>query len=368
MTTRVCLVGLIAGGHSGVPRYAVKLVQGLDEVAGEYPDVDLQLLTTPEGAAETSTRTIETTTTFARGRSVNAGPGRLLLEQVSARRAGADLLHFFDTTGPILSPRSPFVTTVHDASLYRGFRRSKNFYKHLIYPWALEHARAVVAISQSAKDDIGTFVPVDPEKIKVVHSGPGLSPRHDAPAVDADRGRALLYVGAIGTNKNLPVLVRAFNELDPDLGARLVIAGRPGDGFDAVSSAISEGAARDRIELRTNASDDDIEHLYATSAALFLPSTYEGFGFTPLEAMARGCPVVESDIPSLREISGDGALLVRPDDQAGWRDAMRRVLTDPDLAARLQERGSATVARYSWTATARGVLEVLRSTAATLRP
>ena len=50
MSVRVCLVGLIAGGHSGVPRYAVKLVEGLDAVAADHPDVDLQLLTTPEGA------------------------------------------------------------------------------------------------------------------------------------------------------------------------------------------------------------------------------------------------------------------------------------------------------------------------------
>jgi glycosyltransferase involved in cell wall biosynthesis len=368
MSMRVCLVGLIAGGHSGVPRYAVKLVEGLDAVVADHPDVDLQLLTTPEGAEETATRGIETVTTRASGRFANAGPGRLLLEHLRARSARADLLHFFDTTGPVLAPRAAFVATVHDASAYRGFRRSKNFYKHRLYPWALGHATAVVAVSQSAKEDIGRVVAVDADKVKVVHSGPGLSPRRRIAAATRERDRTLLYVGNIGTNKNLPILVRAFDELDPDLGARLVIAGRPGDGFDDVTAAIAAGRARDRIELQTDASDDEIELLYASSAALFLPSTYEGFGFTPLEAMARGCPVVESDIPSLREVSGDGALLVRPDDQAGWLDAMRRVLTDRELAAGLQERGSETVARYSWEKTARGVLEVFRSAAATLRP
>lgn len=368
MSVRVCLVGLIAGGHSGVPRYAVKLVEGFDAVAGEYPDIDLQLLTTPEGAAETATRTIETVTTRAGGRFANAGPGRLLLEHLRARRAHADLLHFFDTTGPVLAPRSAFVATVHDASAYHGFRRSKNFYKQKLYPWALRRAAAVIAVSQSAKDDISRVVPVDTAKIHVVHSGPGLSLRRETAPAAVARDRTLLYVGNIGTNKNLPILVRAFDELDPDLGARLVIAGRPGDGFDDVITAIAGGRARDRIELQTNASDVDIELLYATSAALFLPSTYEGFGFTPLEAMARGCPVVESDIPSLREVSGDGALLVQPDDQAGWRDAMQRVLTDADVVADLQARGALTVGRYSWEATARGVLEVFRAAAATLRP
>jgi glycosyltransferase involved in cell wall biosynthesis len=368
MGVRVCLVGLIAGGHSGVPRYAVKLVEGLDAVAADYPDVSLKLLTTPKGERETSTRAIETVTTRAGGRFANSGPGRLLLEHLRARSADADLLHFFDTTGPVLAPRSPFVATVHDASAYRGFRRSKNFYKHRLYPWALQHAAAVIAVSQSAKDDITGVVPVDAAKIHVVHSGPGLSPRHDGAPAQRERDRTLLYVGNIGTNKNLPILIRAFGELTPGLGARLVIVGRPGDGFGDVTATIADSPARDRIELQTAASDEDIERLYAGSAALVLPSTYEGFGFTPLEAMARGCPVVESDIPALREVSGDGALLVRPDDQAGWRDAMQRVLTDSDLAATLQARGSETVARYSWEATARGVLEVFRSTAARLRP
>jgi glycosyltransferase involved in cell wall biosynthesis len=368
MSVRVCLVGLIAGGHSGVPRYTVKLIEGFDSVAGEYPDVDLRLLTTPEGAEETQTRAIETVTTRAGGRFANAGPGRLLLEQLRARRAHADLLHFFDTTGPVLAPRSAFVATVHDANAYRGFRRSKSFYKHRLYPWALRHAAAVIAVSQSAKDDIGRVVPVDAAKIHVVHSGPGLSPRRETAPVPGERDRTLLYVGNIGANKNLPIVIRAFDELAPDLGARLVIAGRPGDGYDEVAAAVTAGRARDRIELLMDASDDDIERLYATSAALFLPSTYEGFGFTPLEAMARGCPVVESDIPALREVSGDGALLVRPDDQEGWRDAMRRVLTEPDVAADLQSRGTSTVARFSWEATARGVLEVFRAATATLRP
>ena len=264
--------------------------------------------------------------------------------------------------------RAAFVATVHDASAYRGFRRSKNFYKHRLYPWALRNAAAVIAVSQSAKDDIGQVVRVDPGKIQVVHSGQGLSPRTEVVPSPGARDRTLLYVGNIGTNKNLPILIRAFHSLDLDLGARLVIAGRPGDGFDDVTATIAAGGGRDRIDLQTNASDDDIEHLYATSAALFLPSTYEGFGFTPLEAMARGCPVVESDIPSLREISGDGALLVRPEDQAGWRDAMQRVLTDRALTLDLQARGARTVGRYSWEATAHGVLEVFRATAARLRP
>ena len=64
-----------------------------------------------------------------------------------------------------------------------------------------------------------------------------------------------------------------------------------------------------------NASDSDVDLLYRNALALLLPSEYEGFGFTPLEAMARDCPAVASDIPAVREVSGTGALLVAVNDE-----------------------------------------------------
>jgi phosphatidylinositol alpha-mannosyltransferase len=92
--------------------------------------------------------------------------------------------------------------------------------------------------------------------------------------------------------------------------------------------------------------------------ALLLPSTYEGFGFTPLEAMARGCPVLASDIPALREIAGDGAHLLPPHAEERWREAIEQVAGDAAFREGLRARGTATVARYSWDSTARGVLEL----------
>jgi glycosyltransferase involved in cell wall biosynthesis len=75
--------------------------------------------------------------------------------------------------------------------------------------------------------------------------------------------------------------------------------------------------------------------------------------------MARGCPVVASDIPAVREISGSGALLVAPDDLSGWADALRRVVEDDGLRTQLSALGVETVARYSWDETARRVAHLL---------
>ncbi|HZM17945.1 MAG TPA: glycosyltransferase, partial [Gaiellaceae bacterium] len=143
------------------------------------------------------------------------------------------------------------------------------------------------------------------------------------------------------------------------------LAGRPGEGYDALQAELERSTRRADVELRTDASDAEIEGLYRGASALVLPSLYEGFGFTPLEAMSRGCPVVASDIPAVREVSGDGALLV-PLEERAWADALDRVASDEGLRDELRERGRSTVARYSWDETARGVCRLFEELGASL--
>lgn len=348
----VCLVGLVAGGSSGVPRYASALSRGLDRVQHEYPELRLTFLTNPAGVETTPLANVETrVVTFGGGRAT-MGPLRLAVEHVLARRARAELLHFFDTTGPVLAPSRPFVATAHDATIAYGYNPVRGGYKRRLYPWALRRAKAVVAVSAFARDEVVRHFGADPATIHVVHSGPGLS-SPDGPVAPVPAGGSyLLYVGNLAANKNLPFLVRAFGASETP--ARLILAGRPGEGFDELEAELATSRRRSDVELRTQASDAEIEGLYRSATALVLPSTYEGFGFTPLEAMSRGCPVVASDIPALREVSGDGALLV-PLEESLWADALRRVTQDEALRAELKVRGASTVARYSWDETARGV-------------
>ncbi|MDX6414371.1 MAG: hypothetical protein QOH23_1781 [Gaiellaceae bacterium] len=357
---RIGLVGLVAGGHSGVPRYAATLASALDRVA-PHAELELFLLTTASAAEAIAPRHIEVSVVAGRSRRVNAGPLRLVIEHTRLRSVQADLLHFFDLTGPILAPRRPFVATIHDASAAHGFRRFHNAYKKPLYPWALRQASAAIAVSAFAKDEAVRYFGGDPGKIVVVHSGPGFSNAEAEGEASPDRRESdfLLYVGNLGVNKNLPLLISAFHQAD--LQVRLLLAGRPREGYEAVRDAVAAGPARDRIELVTQASDSEVDRLYRSAIALALPSTYEGFGFTPLEAMARGCPVIASDIPAIREVSGSGAMLVPAEDESAWVEAMRTVVGDESVRANLRSRGAATVKRYSWDTTAENVLAVFRS-------
>ena len=357
----VCLVALVAGGHSGVPRYAATLARAVDRVSSDYTELSLSMLATAKGAEAVDPQRIAVRIVAGQSPRVNAGAARLVLEHAVVLRERYDLLHYFDASGPVLARSRRFVGTIHDAAFMHGFRRVHNYYKRLLYPWSLSHASAVVAVSQFAKDEAVRYFGVDPAKVRVVHSGPGFVPEITAGPRARDNGRPyLLYVGNLGGNKNLPFLVRVFHRAN--LPVRLILAGRPCGRLSALAAAIAAGPAADRIEIVNDVGDDELDGLYRSAIALVLPSTYEGFGFTPLEAMARGCPVLMSDLPALREVSGTGAMLLPVGADDAWVDAMRRISESKDLRAALRARGEATASRFSWEETARRVLDLLAQT------
>jgi glycosyltransferase involved in cell wall biosynthesis len=173
--------------------------------------------------------------------------------------------------------------------------------------------------------------------------------------VRREDGGFLLYVGDLSRHKNLEFLVDVVARAD----VPLVLAGRPGDGYSELTRHLAASSADVRVV--SGPTDAEIERLYGSAVATVLPSRYEGFGFTPLEAMARDCPVLASDIPAVREVSGDGALLLPLDDQAKWVAAVREVTADERLRTDLRARGRETVGRYSWERTARELCDVFRA-------
>jgi glycosyltransferase involved in cell wall biosynthesis len=369
----VCLVGLIAAGHSGVARYAFALTRALDAVSHEFPRLRLSLLTTEQASTTIGVRRLDVHTLRFGGRTARIGPLRVVLEQLRLVTQRTDLLHFFDLTGPLLVPWRAYVTTIHDAASARGFthsaklQRVRRAYKRRLHPWAVRHSTAAVAVSEFAKAEAVRHFGADPSKVVVVHSGPGLTSAGTSVQIHRRLPSSpfVLFVGNLSANKNLPFLVRAFELADES--TRLVLAGRPGYDFGALRDAIDTSPARRRIDIIDDVSDAEVDALYRSATALALPSVYEGFGFTALEAMARGCPVVASDIPSIREVSGTGAKLLPPGDEAAWAGALRRIVNDKNLRAELKAKGLRTASRYSWETAAREICEVFTSLESKLR-
>ncbi|HJT37485.1 MAG TPA: glycosyltransferase family 1 protein, partial [Actinomycetota bacterium] len=212
------------------------------------------------------------------------------------------------------------------------------------------------AVADATAERLG----VDRARIAVVHHGISdrfrTRPPDDAIAAECARysvqpGHYFLYVGKVELRKNVTTLVRAL-ALQPGL-EQLVVVGPPGFGADQVTDEIERRGLTSRVTITGHVADDDLISLMAGARALVHPSGFEGFGFTPLEAMALGTPALASRAGSLPEVLGDGALFLEALDADEWSDAMIRIQDDPTFAGSLVERGRRRAAAFTWERAAR---------------
>ena len=120
--------------------------------------------------------------------------------------------------------------------------------------------------------------------------------------------------------------------------------------------------ARDKIILEPYADDARIESLYAGAAALVFPSLDEGFGLPPLEAMARGVPVLCSRRRPMLNFLGAAPIWFDPEDSSTLWRALDQITDDPTTAAEAAQRGLAQAAKFSWAICAKETLEAYRQT------
>ncbi len=294
---------------------------------------------------------------------------------------GASLYH---ATEHLLLPlRAPTVLTVHDLIFRRYPRHHKRlnrWYLNATMPLFCRRADHIIAVSEQSKRDVIAAYGIPPDKITVIYEAadPRFCPQ-PVETVAAVRARYrlperyLLFVGTIEPRKNLGRLLAAFERLHAaGLTDALVIVGKRGWLYDDFFARLENSPAKGAVIFPGFVPDADLPAVYAGAQALAFPSEFEGFGLPVLEAMACGTPVVCSNTSSLPEITsslpsqGGGAggvgaaLLIDPLDADALTDALRRVLSEPDLAADLRARGSAQAARFSWERAAAETLAVYR--------
>lgn len=234
---------------------------------------------------------------------------------------------------------------------------------------AIHRGAHVVTPSQAVASEVVSRLGARPEQVHPVHWAPRPLGRGDVLAGRKRAGgdRYVFALGTIEPRKDLPLLVRAFDQAaasDPAL--RLVGVGARGWGASAFDAAVAAAAHRDRITWLDSADDATIADLLAGAHAFAYPSIYEGFGLPPLEAMAAGVPVIASAIPTLEEVLGDAAVLVPPGDIDALAAALLAVDADRAIRTARVVAGRARAARYSWDDAADGVLGALEA-AATVR-
>jgi glycosyltransferase involved in cell wall biosynthesis len=253
----------------------------------------------------------------------------------------------------LLAARVPQITVVHDLLPLRypaEYPRQQYYFRHFV-PAVLRSSRAIVVTSESTRRDLLRFYRgVPPDSIHVIPGGYDAR-RFTAEAADSppEGEPYALYVGNVMPHKNLLGLVEAFDAVARRFPARLVVRGwgRPAH-VRALRERIDALGLAPRIDWRPYAPAEDLPRLYRQARMLLLPSLYEGFGLTLLEAMACGTPVITSNVSSMPEVVGDAALLVEPADPEALAAAMLSVFTDDALAVDLGGRGRVRASLFSW--------------------
>ena len=295
-----------------------------------------------------------------------------------ATRLQLDVLHSPYIVKPYLLP-CPSVVTIYDVLPLRYpttlSPRGRRFYR-LALRRAARSARSLITISTVSRDDLAFHLRIPRERIVVtpLAAAPSFTPQPVDEITDMRLRYGLprhyvLYVGSNKPHKNIDRLLRAWERVIPELPASLtdtvlVIAGKFDPRYPLPATIANERGLSERVKILPGVSDDDLPALYSGALLFVFPSSYEGFGLPPLEAMACGTPVVCAYAGSLPEVVGEAALTVDPHNMHEIAEGILRVLRSPDLARFLRERGQRQAARFSWRATAQATLDVYEHVAA----
>lgn len=290
---------------------------------------------------------------------------------LAARRGKVDLVHVPYFAAPLRQPM-PFVVTIHDAipfalPEYRGGRVMSGYLR--LVGSAARRARLILTDSEFSAGDIHRYLDIPNEKIRPIPLAVGAENRpacgvEDEQRLDAVRQRFglarpfVLNVGGFDRRKNLPALIEGFARALPGLQQEidLVIVGAPhsdnAEFFPPLQPIIGRYGVGERVCLTGFVSEQDKLDLYRAATVFVFPSTYEGFGLNPLEAMACGTPVISSNRASLPEVVGEAGLTIDPTPES-IAAALVTVLNDGNLRESLCQRGLERAQPFSWRETAR---------------
>jgi glycosyltransferase involved in cell wall biosynthesis len=277
-----------------------------------------------------------------------------------------------------LLPRldAPAVLTVHDLIFerYPQHHTLRNrLFLHVGMPLFVHAATAIIAVSRHTRRDLVELYGADPAKIHIVYEGVDARFRPAAaPAVEQVRQQYsptrpyLLMVGTLEPRKNHAAALQALARLKAwGWPHRLLLVGGRGWLFEPIRAQIDALGLGGDVEFAGYVPDADLPPLYTGTAAVLVPSLYEGFGFPVLEAQACGAPVVASNASSLPEVAGGAALLTPPEDDEALAHAVHLLLSQPAVAQKLGEAGRRNALRFRWDTCARETAAVYRQAAGT---
>jgi glycosyltransferase involved in cell wall biosynthesis len=232
------------------------------------------------------------------------------------------------------------------------FLRYPEFYKKIdrkmyrsIYLSSCRRATGIIAISNQTKADLIHFFGIEPSKIEVLYQScdsrfyntvtEGL--KYSVRLKFNLPEKFILCVGTIEKRKNQLAILKAL--VREKLDITVVIAGRPTDYIYQLNQFINESCIRKKVIFLHNINTDELQAIYQMAEVMVYPSFFEGFGLPVLEAQASGCPVITSNISSLPEAGGEGALFVNPEDISEIGLSLSNILHNESIRNGLIRKG-----------------------------
>jgi glycosyltransferase involved in cell wall biosynthesis len=281
-----------------------------------------------------------------------------------------DLLHV-QYTAPLGCP-VPVVVSVHDVSFIEHpeyFTWPRMVQLRYTVKRTVRAAAKVITPSEFSRQSIARAYDLDDSKIVVVPIAVSSAFHPISHEVASAHAKArfgitkpfVVTVGDLQPRKNQIGLIRAFENLirhEPQLPHQLVIVGQKTWYSDRIVEAARASSVADRIQFTDFVTDAELLQLYNAADLFVFPSLYEGFGLPILEAMACGRAVACSKSSAMPEVANAAALLFDPESMEEMTRAMRDILVNPELRARMERLGQHRASLFTWERTARKTLEI----------
>jgi glycosyltransferase involved in cell wall biosynthesis len=302
-----------------------------------------------------------------------------ILGTATLAKENLDVVH---STSPLsripVAYRGKCVVTFHDLAIYKvphSFPAVKSAHNKAVYNLMAKKADKIIAVSESTKKDITEIFHVPEERIKVIYSG--LDRRFfETPSIEAQKVLAkfditkkyILFLGTIEPIKNISRLLEAFSQFKEEykkefkkFDLQLVLAGKRGWLAKEYAQIAKDLEIGKDVVFTGYIIGDELVPLFKNSEFFIMPSLYEGFGMTVLEAFATGTPAVISRVSSLPEIAGEAAYFVNPMDKNEIAEALMKFASDENLRNGFRQKGYEQVKKFNWEKTARETLDVYKS-------
>lgn len=256
------------------------------------------------------------------------------------------------------------IITIHDLIFMKDKDSFDSFFTKMIND-SIKKVKKIIAISETTKREIlEQFPNLKENKIKVIYQGVSddvVKIEDDSKLAQFNRStfndekiQYILYLGSFIKRKNIISLIKAYDYIlkKYNFPHKLVIAGKPLGLTLEMNHLINRLGLCDRVIIKEYFPYELISYLLSAADLFVFPSYYEGFGLPILEAMKCGVPVVTSNIPCMKELFSDSALIIDPYDIKAIGEAILKLLENKELRKRFILAGLDKSKAFTWKSTA----------------